>query len=240
MKTIFSIFTLLVAIFAAYSQSGAIKGRVFDEKGNPQAYADVIVDNGSIPNGTITNSDGYYSVKPLPSGFYDVTIKFLGYSDVVIPNVYVKPDDFTFLKDVRMNPDGFIMDGIDIRPDYSSRDIDPTEGLKETLLPDELDRLPGNVNIASVLGSIVTGMSVSEDGKEIIFRGARPNTNAFYVDGVKVSDLDSGIPSAAYGSISVYSGGIPAKYGDLTGGVVVIETKSYFDVYNMRRARASR
>jgi hypothetical protein len=27
----------------------------------------------------------------------------------------------------------------------------------------------------------------------------------------------------------VYSGGIPAKYGDCSGGVIVIETKSYFD-----------
>jgi hypothetical protein len=37
------------------------------------------------------------------------------------------------------------------------------------------------------------------------------------------------IPGRAIGSIIAYSGGIPAKYGDFTGGVVVIETKSYFD-----------
>jgi outer membrane receptor protein involved in Fe transport len=40
------------------------------------------------------------------------------------------------------------------------------------------------------------------------------------------------IPSSAIGSISVYTGGLPAKYGDTTGGVVVIETKSYMDLYN--------
>jgi hypothetical protein len=35
----------------------------------------------------------------------------------------------------------------------------------------------------------------------------------------------------------VYSGAIPAKYGDTTGGVVVMETLSYFDLlreYNNR------
>jgi len=25
---------------------------------------------------------------------------------------------------------------------------------------------------------------------------------------------------------------VPAKYGDVTGGVIVIETKNYFDLYN--------
>jgi hypothetical protein len=32
----------------------------------------------------------------------------------------------------------------------------------------------------------------------------------------------------------VYAGGIPAKYGDAMGGVIVLETKSYFDLYRER------
>ena len=38
-----------------------------------------------------------------------------------------------------------------------------------------------------------------------------------------------GIPGIAVGSVKVYTGGIPAAYGDVTGGVIVVETKSYFD-----------
>ncbi|MBU0764556.1 MAG: hypothetical protein KJ607_06960 [Bacteroidetes bacterium] len=29
--------------------------------------------------------------------------------------------------------------------------------------------------------------------------------------------------------------GIPSKYGDLTGGVIVVETMGYFDFYNRKR-----
>lgn len=39
-------------------------------------------------------------------------------------------------------------------------------------------------------------------------------------------------------NIKVYTGGIPARYGDVTGGVVAVETKGYFDVlkeYNLSK-----
>ncbi len=53
-----------------------------------------------------------------------------------------------------------------------------------------------------------------------------------YIDGVKQDDNLRGVPGSSIGSLTVYVGGVPAKYGDVTGGVVVIETKSYFDLYN--------
>ena len=34
----------------------------------------------------------------------------------------------------------------------------------------------------------------------------------------------------------VYPGGLPAKYGDVTGGVVAIDTKSYFDLWQQRNS----
>jgi len=39
------------------------------------------------------------------------------------------------------------------------------------------------------------------------------------------------IPGTSIGGVSVYAGGVPAKYGDTTGGVIIMETKSYFDLY---------
>jgi hypothetical protein len=33
----------------------------------------------------------------------------------------------------------------------------------------------------------------------------------------------------------IYTGGIPAKYGDTMGGVVVLETKGYFDLLRERK-----
>jgi hypothetical protein len=36
----------------------------------------------------------------------------------------------------------------------------------------------------------------------------------------------------------VYTGGLPARYGDVTGGVIVIETKTYGEMYEAERRQA--
>jgi hypothetical protein len=72
----------------------------------------------------------------------------------------------------------------------------------------------------------------NEETGQLYFRGARPESMGYYTDGVKQQDVLRGVPGSSIGSMTVYVGGIPAKYGDITGGVVVIETKSYFDLYN--------
>ena len=46
-----------------------------------------------------------------------------------------------------------------------------------------------------------------------------------------MDDMGSGISGSTIKSIQFFYGGIPAKYGDLTGGCIVIETKSYTDYY---------
>jgi len=56
------------------------------------------------------------------------------------------------------------------------------------------------------------------------------------VDGVKLGARLSAVPNEAINSFSVYTGGVPAKYGDVTGGIVAIETKSYFDLWQQRNA----
>ncbi|MFM2316499.1 MAG: hypothetical protein RLZZ155_831, partial [Bacteroidota bacterium] len=47
--------------------------------------------------------------------------------------------------------------------------------------------------------------------------------------GVKIYGSPLNIPSSGIGNITVYTGGVPAKYGDSTGGYVIIDTKSYRD-----------
>jgi Ca-activated chloride channel family protein len=57
------------------------------------------------------------------------------------------------------------------------------------------------------------------------FRGSRSDAVNYYIDGVKVIGSPT-IPHSAMNQITVYTGGIPANYGDVTGGIISIETKS--------------
>jgi hypothetical protein len=74
--------------------------------------------------------------------------------------------------------------------------------------------------------TILPGIYQAEEGGKLYFRGSRPEATEYYVDNMRVSG-DLGVPAGAVAEIIVYSGGIPARYGDVTGGVVVITTKSY-------------
>jgi outer membrane receptor protein involved in Fe transport len=74
----------------------------------------------------------------------------------------------------------------------------------------------------------------------MVVRGSRPGSSSVYIDGMKVSDEMSTLPSLGIGSMEIYTGGIPAKYGDVTGGVIMMTTKSYFDLVSERNAQNSR
>jgi outer membrane receptor protein involved in Fe transport len=58
-------------------------------------------------------------------------------------------------------------------------------------------------------------------------RGSRSDANEVFVDGVKTLDMGS-LPSLGIENLTVFSGGVPAMYGDVTGGVIIVTTKSYF------------
>ncbi len=84
-------------------------------------------------------------------------------------------------------------------------------------------------DMAALVASMSSEVKQAADG-QLIFRGARKGDMVYMIDGVKTNGVYN-IPSAAIAGVTVYTGGIPAKYGDTTGGVVVMETKSYFDLY---------
>lgn len=84
----------------------------------------------------------------------------------------------------------------------------------------------GPVKIADIV-KLNSGVNVNENN-EISIRGSRPTATRIMVDGV-YSNVT--VPTTSIKYVKVYTGGIPAKYGDTSGGVIVIETKGYFDSY---------
>ena len=59
---------------------------------------------------------------------------------------------------------------------------------------------------------------------------SRPGQGAYYVDGMRL-DGSLDIPTAAIYSMKIHNGGIPAAFGNTTSAVVVIETKSYYNMF---------
>ena len=74
-----------------------------------------------------------------------------------------------------------------------------------------------------------TNIQEIEDGL-LVFRGARKGDVLYIIDGVKTRE-DVQVPSVSIGRVTLFTSGLPANYGDTLGGVVAIESKSYFDLY---------
>jgi len=231
-KLILSI--LLFSYSLLNAQSGTIKGKVLDEDQYPMPNVHVYVEVAGNKIGDVTDMDGNYTIKPLSPGKYNLMMSSIGYQDKIISGVYVKPNGLTFIKTLSMHQ-GVKLAQADVIA-YRVPLIDPGNPSEMTTTGAELENMPDSRNLPNVIRNLSSDIQVSDGGNDIIIRGSRPGSSSYYVDGVKVDDLSS-VPGTGIGSISVYSGGIPAKFGDLTGGVVVIESKTYFDFLNEHEAR---
>jgi Ca-activated chloride channel family protein len=87
---------------------------------------------------------------------------------------------------------------------------------------DDISRMP--VRSAHGMATTVSGVNSNESNDALNIRGAREDANYYYIDGVKVRG-SSGLPKSYIGSVKVYNQSIPANYGDVTGGVISIESK---------------
>ena len=66
-------------------------------------------------------------------------------------------------------------------------------------------------------------MSQVDEGDALTVRGSRANATDVYVDGIRVNA--SQVQAADVEQLQVITGGIPAFYGDVTGGIISITTK---------------
>lgn len=77
--------------------TGVLKGTVIDSRTKePLPFVNVILKkDGKMINGSTTDFDGVYTIKPIPSGKYTIEVSALGYHRFVREGVLVKPTGFT-------------------------------------------------------------------------------------------------------------------------------------------------
>jgi len=232
MKTqILSLAILLVLSIAAtspvFSQAGGtIKGTVVDkETGEPVPFASVYIKYGDDLIGSQSDFDGNFTIKPVPTGTFSVTISCIGFGTVTVYDVSIHQDKITFLKEIALER-GYQIPPIDIS---ANRMIDPELTSLKIIEKDVIESIPNYGNINQIVAISSSDIQVSDDGDEIYFRGSRSGDALYIIDGMRMVNPGALCPSLAIGSMQIYTGGVPAKYGDFTGGVIVIETQSYFE-----------
>jgi hypothetical protein len=227
---------LLLTSVHAQGSSGEIMGKVLDTVGNEPLYGvKVWVEVGDSKLFGLSNLDGRYRISAVPSGTYTVFLKYK--SDTIeVANQYVKPDGFCVLRDITFSAE--LMMGEAVVEHTREVLINIGNEHMTYLSPKDIAISVNRQNIVDLVANITTDVQKTSGG-ELIIRGSRPGDVVYFVDGVKTENLGSQ-PGSSIGGVTIYAGGVPAKYGDTTGGVIILETKSYFDLYRAWKIATSK
>lgn len=237
MRTLSNILALaasFIGLNAFAGGTGEIKGTVKSEAGEYLLTANVrITSNGSFIGGTITDINGMYTYKPLNPGSYEVEISYLGLTTQKTNNVVVSADQTTYVDATLKTPTKGV---VIIEGEWNPPAIDKRFSTLDNIKADQIENMPDKKNIVSIISNVGTVLPTA-DGKDFHVRGSRRGANAYIVDGIRpLGGAD--VPSFAIANVALISGGVPAEYGDLSGGVVVITTKDFlFGSYEKKTMR---
>lgn len=224
MRKLITLFILFVGTLTfGFAQSAEIQGKVTDkdtEEGIP--FANVVVErNGAFVTGATSDFDGFYSIKPITPGSYDVKVSFVGYQPKSINGVVVNDGKITFL-DMAIGSSAELLNVVEI-VEYKVPLLKEDEtSTGSTVTKEDIENLPTR-NVNSI-ASTTAGVYQGDEGGGLSIRGSRGDAVDYYIDGVKVRGSSS-LPSTAIEQLTVISGGVPAKYGDAVGGIISITTR---------------
>ncbi len=220
-KLAFLMFTVVLSLAASAQSGGTIKGKMIDKVTNePLPFANVVVFKGGAQvAGTMTDFDGNYSISALTPGSYSIQASYVGYQPIKLEGVVVTDGKITFANiKAGQGIDMDVFEVVEYEVPLISKDQTSSGG---TVARDDIDKLPGRS--ASDIAATIGGVQVNDDGTYNI-RGSRSNSTDTYIDGIRVRG-SANLPKAAIEQVNVIVGGLPAEYGDATGGVVSITTR---------------
>lgn len=224
------IVSVLLTLTYGFSQAGlgSIKGTVMDEETKqPIPFAKVILKkDGQVKGGANTDFDGNFQINSVEAGSYDLEIRneTEGYQPLLMEGVIISSEKTTFLYDMALGKAKDMQELEEVQViAYKVPLIDRNGGATgATVTREDIARLP--VRSASGVASTVGGVNSDEGSGDISVRGSRSDATYFYIDGIKVRG-SSNLPKSAIEEVTVITGGLPANYGDATGGIISVTTR---------------
>ena len=221
----------------------------------PYANVIAMTSYGDFVKGTSADGNGKYQLI-LEPGDYQLKITYTGYDTIYINNITVLGndshehdslivysrelfdhfsskdlskkeyvDELNTVKpslDIELNAKSKFLKEIEITapPISDFKRIDPIG----VILTDKDIKTMPYVNIGDFIA--LGGGFQPDIGDPVNMRGARSDANLYLVDGFVLRNPNLLPPINSVAKISVLMGGIPPYIGDVTGGVIIVETKS--------------
>jgi outer membrane receptor for ferrienterochelin and colicin len=215
-------------VAAAQTTNGTISGHVADSQG--LALPGVTV-NATSPNlqgvrSVVTSENGDYVIPLLPSGVYTISFELSGFEKVTKTGTLAPTQ--TLPMDVAMGP-AAITETVNVSgraPEVLTQTAQVATNFKQDLIA----TLPTNRDVNAVL-LLAPAVHPTGSGGAYSIAGAASFESLFMVNGVNVSENLRGQPLNLYiedavQETTVATAGISAEFGQFSGGVVNVVTKS--------------
>lgn len=213
-----------------YSQSGIIKGRVFNEKNNdPLPFVNLIIDGTNI--GSTTDLDGNFIFTGIKPGYVKLVVSTLGYEKKTTEEFLVT-NARTSNVSIPMKEVGIQLEAVDIVSSaFVKYDESPVS--VKTLSVSELERSPGgNRDISRVIQALPGVSSGPSFRNDVIVRGGGSSENKFYLDDIEIPNLNHFATQGASGGpvgivnidfvreVDFYSSAFPVNRGNALSSVL--------------------
>ncbi|NND34936.1 MAG: TonB-dependent receptor plug domain-containing protein [Saprospiraceae bacterium] len=205
----------------------SLQGKITDaESGEPVLFCNVaLYKNGVLTLGIETDLDGNFSFSNIDPGTYDLEASYVGYQTQRVAGILVQAGKVNKV-DLQMSA-GVVLDEV-VVTDYKVPLIEQDNTTSGGVVTSEQIRNLPTKSITTIAAT-TAGIS-SRDGESVAIRGSRTNATDYYVDGIRV--FGSLVPQSEIDQMQVITGGIEARYGDVTGGIISITTKGPSNLFS--------
>jgi TonB-dependent receptor len=223
-----------------YGPPGKLNGKVINAKtGGVLSEANVTIKGGKTNISAKTDYNGLYSFSNIPSGYYTITVSYVGYKNKVINDVKVIKDDVV-TQDITMS-DTKSLDDVVVKSSNSKKtNIETVSALQvlqknaasvsDGISAEAIKRTPDK-NTSDIMKRI-SGASIQED-KFAIIRGLNDRYNAVFLNNAPLPSSESDrkafafdiFPSNMLDNLIITKTATPDMIGDFAGGVISINTK---------------
>lgn len=222
---------LFSLIAVAQERTGAVQGTVTDPTGSAVPGATVELSGGSLirPASLTTDGAGAYLFPSIPPGEYMMSVQAKGFATIKRSAIPVQVGR-TARIDIRLEV-GQVSESVVV--EAAGLVVDTATNVVATNIDASVyDRLPKGRNFDSL---ILLSPGVRSEPKSGGYQvdGASGSENVYVVDGVEVTNFQTGvldrqtrIPIEWVGETNVKNSGVDAQFGGALGGVVSANTKS--------------
>ncbi|MBA2304876.1 MAG: TonB-dependent receptor [Acidobacteria bacterium] len=219
---------LLSAPAGAQEQRGAIQGTVRDDSGGILPGALIELTSPSLVAGAsaTTDSRGAYSFPALPPGIYEVKATLQSFAVTTVPKVELalgRTLRVDLVLQVGTMKESVTVSGAPLIDISSS-------AVATSIVRKDFDNIPKGRDFLTI-AKLAPGANDETKLGGLSIDGASGAENVFYVDGLDVTNLTTGVSGKSVladlvEEVQVKSSGYDAEYGGAIGGVINVVTRS--------------